>query len=251
MGDFIPIRPKNPEVVVHPTDQDQDAGSNVLPYADEIRAFQEHYNGPGLPDVDDTDERELSSLLRAHGLQSITESGSRYWDLHLLRHLITKDRFYAELQQASIPECMTFEELVAGYIRIFTILVLLEETRHLVDFKKEGVNDHALPLESATGTEMLYSPSMPENPLECVNKLRRPVKDGLLWRQNGVMVPFFSLGENGSCKEHRLRNTSILPWTRWGDKAGPTEHGAYGKIYLVEISPTSHGFHELLKEVCP
>lgn len=224
--------------------------ADLIPFADDVGGFQVQYDGTGLPDIDDNDQRSLCELLIQYASTYRMSEDEYYWTDQQLRHLITPARYAAEFEKLpSQQPPMSFDELKKGYIRIFALLVLCERVNKLADFKREGVDDKALPLVPCEATRSLSRLSAKKTPLKCVESFSWPQRDHFLRLQKAVMIPFFGLGEGGTCKEHRLRGRCIRPWRRYNGSEEADDYGAYARVRRVEIHPTAHGFHDLLRKV--
>ncbi|KAF4468753.1 kinase-like (PK-like) [Fusarium albosuccineum] len=225
------------------------------------------YEGNGLLPINDNGGRaSLDSLLRDYYIEG--EDGE-YWTLRLLHHIATRSRVKAELQRHRFGSEKLDNLLdkvcpqgnvtkTKSYLRIFVLLVLVEKVECLPDFvdTKRGICDDDLPV--VFRRDLRGRPLCPEKKrskcLDCFTKWK--IKDRELFETNQwkVLVPFFDVTKQNSCKEFGVHPKSCRPWRRNSEQSGGNidplnSTGAYGTVIRVDFHPTCHSFQEVLTEI--
>ncbi|KAM6530314.1 hypothetical protein FALCPG4_008438 [Fusarium falciforme] len=148
-----------------------------------------------------------------------------------------------------------------SYRQIFSILVLIGESRSIRLFMKEAVSDLDLPLiEHSDDVDPNYNKlfrgdwdgNTQREPLQCTQDWepgkRRQFCD-CQWR---VLAPFFSLGAYNHVKHYSLKDQHLLPFIGGKQVHSPDSMrsqsteivSGFSQVFRVWIHPDHHGFHE-------
>lgn len=132
-----------------------------------------------------------------------------------------------------------------GYVRIFAILVLIDQVQYIGDFLNEFITDADLPLQPSPnhslGSNLVMRNSDDDDsdpPLRCFENWRPEHMDNFIGQQEKLISPRFRMRGDQLCL-HRLRSNTILPFVECGDKAF---FGGFGRVSKVKIHPAHCDF---------
>jgi hypothetical protein len=215
-----------------------------------------------LPTIDDNGHG-LAQLLRKYFVRH--QDCREFWPLRLLRHILTRDRVLAKVPDIKPyidyihpAEERATESDVPSYLQVFALLVLLEREDEIGDFVQMNLCDEQLPVDRRTieGKTELYGRNSPNQPLGCFKKRkwRDHEKEFFSTKQWQFLVPYFELDSDNKAQHYELHDSTILPWRHWNEycpnSLQPTgQKGGYAYVSAVDIAPSSHGFHSVLKAV--
>lgn len=224
----------------------------------------------GLPIIDDNDKIPLDRLLRKHMIQNEQTSQTGFWSYQLLRHIMSRNRVLDQLKNYSgLKDAETYVDHIRPYLdppegsatrtylRIFAILVLIEKGEEIGVFVKEQISDQSLPVSCDNeNKEMAYfrHKDIPHHLIDCFMKWKVHERESFESRQWQLLVPYFDLDTENRARHYPLPDKTILPWCKRDESSlsssAPSQNdGAYASVSCVKIEPTSHGFHQVLKDV--
>ncbi|ETS84620.1 hypothetical protein PFICI_02645 [Pestalotiopsis fici W106-1] len=132
-----------------------------------------------------------------------------------------------------------------GYIRIFAILVLIDQVRYIVDFLNELITDADLPLRPSPyhplGSNLVMRNSDDDDVdsvLICFEDWKPEDMDNFIGQQEKLISPRFRMRGDQLCL-HRLPSNTILPFVECGRKA---YLGGFGRVSKVKIHPAHCDF---------
>ncbi|KAF2003561.1 kinase-like protein, partial [Amniculicola lignicola CBS 123094] len=132
------------------------------------------------------------------------------------------------------------------YLKIYTILVLINQQRRLRSFIDASISDEDLPfLKSKELNPHKFSPfrlalkSDLSIEVSCLQEWDEFDVENFYREQDRVLTPFLSLETPVS--HVQFYDKCILPWM----EEGLGQEGGYGMVTSVKIHPTSHGFHNV------
>ncbi|KAI3391292.1 hypothetical protein diail_7623 [Diaporthe ilicicola] len=207
----------------------------------------------------------LPELLRD---QYVKGDPSHFYPLKRIYRLFTRERVLAELRSYdSLPNADQYVDYICtdeattdkkpAYIRIFAILVLIDEGERIRDFIDAKLSDETLPfhrrddVQEARRKSHLFLKNT-DSPIKVFNKWKTPIREAFEHTQWMLLVPCLDLDHNNTVKEYDFCDRHILPWcksTKTSDMQSsnaPTAAGAYGKVYCVDIHSDCHGFQQVL-----
>lgn len=213
---------------------------------------------PSLPDVGplrvDAKSPSLSRCMEKRLHQNLvafpnsTNSRNKFWPGKLFDHLFRQSDvllLVGELEsqgwlRTSDKESLQGWAKIVGqrYRRIFALLILTEEEKHLHDFVTAGIDDSQLPLDrNATDLERIFG-------------TYRALDSICLIYQWQLIVDYFELAPPGDVYQVRLREESIRPWCQHQVKRSQeqTRHGSYGEVRQIKIHPWQHNFGPTLEK---
>ncbi|KAJ4249059.1 hypothetical protein NW762_012391 [Fusarium torreyae] len=216
------------------------------------------YDGNGLVPINDA-EQDLGILLRDHQIEGID---GPYWTDKLLRHILTRQRIRGELQasvyQFSDRQVRDYVERIRPssqhsssevYLKIFTILLLVERAGDIGKFIDAGFCDQKLPI-TIKGRHAYRSGT--EKRLPCFDKWRIAWIEIFEVNQWKVNTPYLSPTQDQALAEFRLWPKAHKPWRRSMSHGAETQidttenSGAFGTVTRVDIHPTSHSYQRFL-----
>ncbi|KAI0127539.1 kinase-like domain-containing protein [Xylariales sp. AK1849] len=220
----------------------------------------------GLPVITDSSTETLAELLREFQTKN-EEQNKAFWSFKLLRHILTRDRILREFRRKQSTR--NLEVLIdyirpvenprpgtVAYLKIFALLLLLEREHDIGAFIESHMSDQDLPVvcHNTRGKIHLCRKSSPLLPLECFKDWKAHEMLLLEQWQWQVLVPFFELNSSNKAIHYELDDSTILPWCDWKDHtpaslAPPEQEGGYALVSAVNIHPSSHGFHDVLKAI--
>ncbi|KAF4967205.1 hypothetical protein FSARC_5212 [Fusarium sarcochroum] len=217
------------------------------------------YEGDGLVPINDVEE-DLGILLRDYQIEGID---GPFWTDKLLRHILTKQRIRTELQTPihhfSDRQVREYVERIRPssqhssskiYLKIFTILLLVERPGDIGNFINAGFCDQELPITIRNRRACRMRDT--EKRLHCFDKWRITWIENFELNQWKVNTPYLSPTQDQSLAEFRLWPKAHKPWRRsisHGTETGIDEtdnSGAYGTVTRVDIHPTSHSYQQFL-----
>ncbi len=136
-------------------------------------------------------------------------------------------------------------EVCQNYRRIFALLLLTEEEKHLSRFVMAGINDSYLPLDQD-------SPRL--NDIFGTQPAGRFLDTLCGMYQWQLGIQFFKLPPPGEVYQVELGEDSLRPWyqTRQARvSVEQTRSGAYGEVRQIKIHPWQHDFGRVLESVSP
>ncbi|KAF3019283.1 hypothetical protein E8E14_007440 [Neopestalotiopsis sp. 37M] len=127
-----------------------------------------------------------------------------------------------------------------GYIRIFGILVLIDQVKYIRNFLNELITDADLPLRlspnHSLGSNLVLRNSDDDDcdpPLSCFENWTPEHMDNFIGQQEKLVSPRFRMRGDQLCL-HRLRSNIILPFIECGKEAF---FGGFGRVSKVKIHP--------------
>lgn len=144
-------------------------------------------------------------------------------------------------------------------VQIFTILVLLDKVKLLVEHIlecRQGVRDHDLPLVFSNQHHRGRNSKLCRRGSEtvcCFSHWKNAILEQFDGFQRRLMVPVFRLDRRNNALIHLdLDAKDILPWCEEAEVPPISAmSGGEGTVIRVKIHPSCHEFHNTLRAVCP
>ncbi|WXC63386.1 hypothetical protein SNK03_009208 [Fusarium graminearum] len=234
---------------------------NDNPVEDErmSKATNYRYDGNGLVPIQST-EKDLGKLLRNYCVDDGIDG--KFWTNALLRHILSQDRIKNELMQpkygfneAQVNEYVSkihpHSENVPSetYTKVFALLALTDKVHDIGRFVEERTCDKLLPILITNDTDVC-SVKEPGRRLLCFDGWKTHELEFFEARQWWVDTPYFGSTGDKPLTEVTLERGTHKPWRRTnGKKRNDRSEGAYGIVIPVEIHPTAHSYHHLLRDI--
>lgn len=139
-----------------------------------------------------------------------------------------------------------------SFKKIFTILVMIEETSSILKFLQEDINDINLPLENHPWgrNSSLYDlrrGGTNTEKLECFKSWTQFKIEAFYEWQWATISPFFHKGFRKDVKHFLLHDSVILPFMPDGSQEDEIRSragikGGFGRVFRVTIHPEHHNF---------
>lgn len=222
----------------------------------------------GLPSIGKDEASQLGALLRKHSIEneSNKDNGS-FWSDQLLCHILSKSRVRKQLKtyggnaETYLNHICTDIRSHEGsttptYLKIFALLILIDKGGEIGNFVENRVSDQSLPVFRDKDKEnvFLYHKQNPNQPIKCFMTWKVFDREAFEVNQWRLLTPFFYLDNQNQPRHYLLHDKTILPWCQRDENirssSAPSQNdGAFASVTCVKIAPTSHGFHEVLKNV--
>lgn len=206
------------------------------------------------------DQLWQKAVLHANG-----DSTPSFWPPGILKTIVTKQSITNEILRVFPNYNRGQAELIAERVRqhesgkcvqVFTILVLLNQVRFLVEHIlgcKQGVRDHDLPLtltRQGSGKRKLCRAD--SETACCFSGWRNVDLESFHRFQRRLAVPIFRLERHHKTLIHLdLDANDILPWCDEAEVPPISAmSGGAGTVIRVRIDPRCHEFHDILRAVC-
>lgn len=194
---------------------------------------------------------------------------SSFWPPGVLKTTITKQTttneivrlfpHYSRGEAEAIAE-RVWQDKSGKCVQVFTILVLLDQVKVLVEHIlecRQGVRDHDLPLtlrneQGSPRRKPRLCRADSETVLCCFSHWRTASLESFETFQRRFDVPVFKLTRNNALIHLNLDEKEILPWCE--ETIVPpisAMSGGAGTVIRVKIHPRCHKFHHTLRAVCP
>jgi hypothetical protein len=213
--------------------------------------------------------KHLGTLLRRCGIEhaDCTQGNIKlFWPTPLLKQILTKARIIEELDAPTQNGCLlsfhrsSFEltnQILAGRIKIFAVLLLLDQVQCIERALTEGLEDSNLPFEPRGDNSELFRASGSHS-LQLVKCFSGPdwkihERDSFSNYQQAVDPRILKLEGDGRTPKHEeFHSKAVLPFMheiRQGVPKMEREYGGFGVVSVVKIHPQCHKFHNLLDSV--
>jgi hypothetical protein len=189
-----------------------------------------------------------------------------FWPPGILKTIVTKQAITNEILRVSPDHINRGQaEILAERVRqhesgkcvqIFTILVLLDQVKLLVDHIlscRRGVRDHDLPLMlTGQGTYKKRLCRADSETVCCFSGWKNAGLESFDRFQRRLAVPVFRLERQKKTLIHLdLDTQEILPWCDEAEVPPISAmSGGAGTVIRVRIDPRCHEFHDILRAVC-
>jgi serine/threonine protein kinase len=241
-------------------------GSETTPAAD--HQVPEHVTyGQNPQGQQRSDYKRLGILLRRCGIEhsDCTEGNDKlFWPTPLLERILTRERIVEELDaptQTGAPfhfnlaSSAIAKQILDGRIKIFAVLLLLDQVQCIERALAEGLMDSHLPFEPHGDYRQLYRASGSQTQLvQCFSGLdwKPAERDHFSIYQQMVDPRILEMDGDGRPKHEEFHPKAVLPFmqeVRQGMRKKKRDYGAFGVVSVVKIHPECHRFHDLLKSV--
>lgn len=218
-----------------------------------------------------SDYKRLGNLLRRCGIEHADcELGNikLFWPVTLLQRILTPERIVEELDaptQTGLPfdfditPVALANQILDGRIKIFAVLLLLDQVQCIERALKEGLLDTHLPFEPRGDYIQLFRTCGSE-PLQLVrcfsgHDWKPAERDNFCNYQQAVDPRILELEGDGRTPKHEeFHSKAVLPFmktdaAKQGLRKKEREYGGFGVVSVVKVHPACHRFHDLLQSV--
>jgi hypothetical protein len=138
------------------------------------------------------------------------------------------------------------KNILANYIKVFAVLLLIDQDDCFGELERDGVDDASLPLVPIERTRSsLARPSAPRQALLCFESWKTSKREDFAVRQHLVNPPYLSFNEDKTIRHQKFERPTIFPFLEEVTQTG----GGYGEIVKVKIHRECHGFHDIIEQV--
>ncbi|KAI0867806.1 kinase-like domain-containing protein [Hypoxylon argillaceum] len=214
--------------------------------------------------------KELATKLQDAMLEASPNDAQTWLPINKLEEICQRDvicRVLSKTLGENSPDIDPFTDYVCGSLhdpqlaqngslKIFAILVLIDQLHQLTHFVKADIKDHHLPFKKypsePPGNTYTLVPKPISNrtesePLSFFDSWTRVEKQEFYRNQWRLLVPYFDKALNDTVGLYELDIPCIMPWTIIEEeKLGgfiPTENvGGFAKVTKFHIHPSHHAF---------
>jgi hypothetical protein len=140
------------------------------------------------------------------------------------------------------------------YIKIFATLLYCGKGRAIAQFINAKVCDDDMPFMEYTdeasncllGRGNTQATGLPVA-IDCFKKWKNIERESFETWQHRFNVAFLSLNPDNTIQHVEFASRVVLPWTIY--ESSDHEQGGYSRVYRAKTTPSSHGFHGVLRAV--